>query len=650
MINHAAPSTDMISPSVASLFTSFDLHLFGEGNHNEIYRLLGAHVRTVNNVTGTNFAVWAPAAIRVSVTGSFSGWDSSEFVMHRIGTSGIWERFIPGVGPGDLYKFEILSTNGQRSLKADPYAFAFEVPPRTASIVTDHNSFGWNDQSWLDCRTGRKSLDYPMSIYEVHLGSWQTRSSAENGWMNYREIAPVLVDYCKRIGFTHIELMPVSEHPYTGSWGYQTLGYFAATSRYGNPQDFMFFVNQFHENGIGVIIDWVPAHFPRDAHGLARFDGTALYEHADPRQGEHPDWGTLIFNYGRNEVRNFLVANALFWCDQFHIDGLRVDAVASMLYLDYSRDEGEWVPNRYGGKENLDAIRLLRQVNEQVHKHYPGVLMLAEESTAWPGVSQSVAKGGLGFDLKWNMGWMNDTLRYMRNHPTHRKYHHDQLTFSMMYAYSEQFMLPFSHDEVVHGKGSLIDQMSGDLWQKFANLRLLYTYMWAHPGKKLLFMGNEFAQWIEWNCERSLAWDLLKEPAHQGVQRLVRDLNRLLQHHPPMYEQDFVSEGFQWIDCQDKARSTLAWIRRARDLDDFLVVICNFTPQPQLAFRVGVPRSGHYTELLNSDREVYGGSGMGNTKPIVATMESSNGYEYSIEITLPPLAALILQPETSVKR
>jgi 1,4-alpha-glucan branching enzyme len=553
------------------------------------------------------------------------------------------------VGPGELYKFEILAPGGFRSLKSDPFAFESEVPPRTASIVTDLSSYEWRDHSWLECRSRRKTLDYPMSIYEVHLGSWQTRNSSENGWMNYREIAPLLVDYCRRMGFTHIELMPVTEHPYTGSWGYQTVGYFAATSRYGSPQDFMYFVDLFHQNGIGVIADWVPAHFPRDAHGLAKFDGTALYEHADPRQGEHPEWGTLIFNYGRNEVRNFLVANALFWCDQFHIDGLRVDAVASMLYLDYSRVEGQWVPNKYGGKENLHAIALLRQVNERVHEHHPGVLMIAEESTAWPGVSQSVSKGGLGFDLKWNMGWMNDTLRYMRNHPIHRKYHHDQLTFSMVYSHSERFMLPFSHDEVVHGKGSLIDQMSGDVWQKFANLRLLYTYMWGHPGKKLLFMGNEFAQWIEWNCERSLAWDLLKEPAHQGVQRLVGDLNRLLQHHPPMYEQDFVPEGFQWIDCHDRAHSTLAWIRRARDKSEFLVVACNFTPQPQLARRIGVPQAGSYTELMNSDREVYGGSGMGNPTPILASDTESDGFDHSIVVTLPPLAALILQCESIAK-
>ncbi len=642
-------SPAMKTDTVPSLFSDFDLHLFGEGSHAELYRFLGAHPRTVDGIPGVNFAVWAPHAKTVSVVGDFTGWQSSRVRMKSLGPIGIWEKFVPDVGVGDLYKFEIKTADGKKILKADPFGFATELPPRTASRVCDLGDFRWGDRNWMECRSRRSALEYPLAIYEVHLGSWQTRNESENGWLNYRELAHQLVDYCGNLGFTHVELMPVSEHPYTGSWGYQTLGYFAVTSRHGTPQDFMYFVDYCHRNGLGVIIDWVPAHFPRDAHGLARFDGTALYEHADPRQGEHPDWGTLIFNYGRNEVRNFLVANALFWCDMFHVDGLRVDAVASMLYLDYSRDDGQWLPNRYGGKENLDAIDLLKQVNQRVHEKWPGVLTIAEESTAWPGVSRPVEQGGLGFSLKWNMGWMNDTLRYMSHNPVHRRYHHDELTFSLVYAWSERFLLPFSHDEVVHGKGSLIDQMAGDLWQKFANLRLLYTYMWTHPGKKLLFMGNEFAQWNEWNWERSLNWELLQEPEHQGIQHLVRDLNKLLGQQASLYERDMSADGFQWINCSDHAGSSLSWIRRARDPGNHLVVACNFTPVPKMNHKMGVPAAGKYAEVLNSDSRHYGGSNMGNQGEIRTLAEPLDGMDQCVEICLPPLAAVIFRPTGPLK-
>jgi 1,4-alpha-glucan branching enzyme len=636
------------TPLASSLFSDFDLHLFGEGRHLDLYRRLGAQLRTLDGVRGTNFAVWAPMAKNVRLVGSFAGWGKDSGIeLSPVADSGIWEKFIPGVEAGALYKFEIQTQTGKRVLKADPFAFSSERPPQTASVVTDLGGFGWGDEQWMKVREARKSLEYPISIYEVHAGSWQTDSSSENGWMNFRQIAHRLADYCQKMGFTHVELMPVTEHPYTGSWGYQTLGYFAATSRYGSPHDFMYFVDFMHRSGIGVIVDWVPAHFPRDAHGLARFDGTCLYEHADPRQGEHPDWGTLIFNYGRNEVSNFLLASAMFWCDKFHIDGLRVDAVASMLYLDYSRKEGQWVANRYGGKENLEAIRFIRQTNRAVHEKFPGVLMIAEESTAWPGVSHAVENGGLGFDLKWNMGWMNDTLKYMRNQHVHRKYHHDQLTFSLMYAWSENFLLPFSHDEVVHGKGSLIDQMSGDTWQKFANLRLLYVYQWMHPGKKLSFMGSEFGQWLEWNCDRQLAWDLLKEPAHQGIQTLVADLNRMLHEYPAMYLKDFSPEGFQWIDCHNRKESLLTWIRRGDNPEEPLITACNFTPQPHIGRRVGVPLDGIYREILNSDASQYGGSGMGNSGLLEAVAEPCDGFEHSICFDFSPLAGMVFRRESA---
>ena len=563
------------------MLTDYDLHLLGEGRHWNSYQKLGAHLREANSVQGVNFAVWAPNAESVAIVGDFNRWDRRTHAMRKHIPGGVWELFVPGMSLGTLYKYSLKLPGGQTIEKCDPYGFAAEVPPRTANIVADLEHYQWGDSDWLQSRQQPGGLDKPISAYEVHLGSWQTADSGNGPWLNYRELAHRLVAYCQEMGYTHLELMPVSEHPFTGSWGYQTVGYFAATSRYGSPEDFMYFVDHCHQHGIGVIIDWVPAHFPKDAHGLGHFDGTALYEHADPRQGEHPDWGTKIFNYGRNEVRNFLVSNALFWLDKYHIDGLRVDAVASMLYLDYSREDGDWVPNQYGGRENLEAISFIKEFNEQVHLQHPGVLTIAEESTAWGGVSQPTYVGGLGFSLKWNMGWMNDTLRYMKHEPIHRQYHHDELTFSLIYAFTENFALPFSHDEVVHGKGSLLDQMPGDLWQKFANLRLLYGYMWTHPGKKLLFMGDDIAQWNEWNCDEQLQWDLLQWDTHQGVKKLVADLNHFYRREPAMHQVDFDAAGFEWIDCHNYSDSILAYLRRGLDPNDFLVVVCNFTPVPR---------------------------------------------------------------------
>ena len=626
-----------------SLFSEFDLHLFGEGHHFRIYELLGAHPHRVDNRVGTNFAVWAPNAKQVSLIGEFNGWDRNRHAMQAVGTSGIWELFVPGVGPGQPYKFSVEDRNGHCVEKSDPLGFWAELPPATASIVFDLG-FDWSDQQWQERRATVDQLAQPISVYEVHLGSWIQRADNTNGWVSYRELAHRLVEYALEMGFTHLELLPVSEHPFTGSWGYQTVGYFSATSRYGNPHDLMYLVNHCHENGIGVIIDWVPAHFPKDAHGLARFDGTALYEHADPRQGEHPDWDTLIFNYGRNEVRNFLVSNALFWLDKYHIDGLRVDAVASMLYLDYSREDGQWIPNRYGGRENLEAIEFLKQFNEQVHLQFPGTLTIAEESTAWGGVSRPTHSGGLGFSIKWNMGWMNDTLSYMRHEPIHRKYHHDKLTFSLIYAFTENFMMPFSHDEVVHGKRSLLDQMPGDLWQKFANLRLLYAYQWTHPGKKLLFMGNEIGQWHEWNCDDQLQWHLLENDSHAGLRQCVRDLNKIYREQPALHELDFSGTGFEWIDCNNPDDSVLAYIRKGNDPQDFLVVCCNFTPVVRNQYAVGVPQAGHYREIFNSDSKFYAGSNVGNAMGADAVERAINDRPYSVAIDLPPLGVTILQP------
>ncbi|GIW97642.1 MAG: 1,4-alpha-glucan branching enzyme GlgB [Pirellulaceae bacterium] len=627
------------------LLSDFDLYLFGEGRHWRIYDKLGAHLREVDGVTGVNFAVWAPNAESVEVIGDFNGWDGSQHPMRKHIPSGVWELFIPDVQPGQKYKYRVRKWGGQVVDKTDPYGFFSEVPPRTASVVTHLDNYQWQDAAWLEQRNSRDPLSSPMNVYEVHLGSWKRDPDGHHGWMNYRNAAHELVAYCQKMGFTHIELLPISEHPFTGSWGYQTVGYYAVTSRYGSPEDFMYFVDYCHQHGIGVIIDWVPAHFPKDDHGLRQFDGTALYEHADPRQGEHPDWGTMIFNYGRNEVRNFLVANALFWFDKYHIDGLRVDAVASMLYLDYSRKDGEWIPNAFGGRENLDAIHMLREFNEQAHAQFPGIVTVAEESTAWPGVSRPTYTGGLGFSMKWNMGWMNDTLRYMRHEPIHRKYHHDELTFSLIYAFTENFVLPLSHDEVVHGKGSLISQMAGDLWQKFANLRLLYGYMWTHPGKNLLFMGSEIAQWREWDYDAEIQWELLDWDTHQGVQKLVADLNRLSQEEPALHEVDFAGEGFEWIDCMNRDDCVLVYLRKGRRAEDFLVIGCNFTPVVRHNYRIGVPRSGVYREVLNSDATIYAGSGVCNTEPITATNVEHHGRPASFEVTLPPLGVTILKPD-----
>jgi len=553
-----------------------DLHLIGEGRHYEKYRILGAHVREHEGVSGVSFAVWAPNAERVSVVGNFNHWDGREHPMRVRGGSGVWELFIPGLGAGELYKYEIRSRTGEILLKADPYAQQMEVRPATACVVHNPRQYQWHDREWMEARrAGGPPLDKPITIYEVHAGSWRRGENGE--WLSYRELAHQLVEYCQWMGYTHIELMPITEHPFDGSWGYQTVGYFAPTSRFGTPDDFRYFVDYCHQHGIGVFLDWVPAHFPRDSHGLARFDGTALYEHEDPRLGEHKDWGTLIFNYGRNEVRNFLIASALFWLDRYHIDGLRVDAVASMLYLDYSRKEGEWLPNKYGGRENLEAIAFLREFNELVHERFPGAVTMAEESTSFPMVSRPTWLGGLGFTMKWNMGWMNDTLRYMSEDPVHRSYHHGEITFSQVYAYTENFILPFSHDEVVHGKGSMPAKMPGDDWQKFANLRALFGYMYTHPGKKLLFMGLEFGQWNEWSHDRSLDWHQADFMSHRGLQLLVRDLNRLVREIPALHEVDFESQGFQWLDCNDAAQSTLSYLRRDRQ-GRAVIVAVNFTP------------------------------------------------------------------------
>ena len=611
--------------------------------HWKSYSRIGAQLRTIDGIEGVNFAVWAPNASGVSLIGDFNSWDGRRHPMRKHIPGGIWELFVPDLKPGTIYKYRV-KHGGSEVEKSDPYGFAAELPPRTASKVADLDGYRWNDSAWMYNRPQANSLDAPMSIYEVHLGSWRRPGDDPRRWLSYRDLAHQLVDYCKEMGYTHLELLPVSEHPFSGSWGYQTVGYFAATSRYGSPQDFMYFIDHCHQNGLGVIIDWVPAHFPKDGHGLYRFDGTCLYEHSDPRQGEHPDWGTLIFNYGRTEVRNFLLSNALFWLDKYHIDGLRVDAVASMLYLDYSRQPGEWIPNEFGGRENLEAISFVKEFNVLAHEHHPGVLTIAEESTAWPSVSRPTYVGGLGFSLKWNMGWMNDTLRYMRHEPIHRKYHQDELTFSLIYAFHENFVLPLSHDEVVHGKGSLLSQASGDLWQKFANLRLLYAYMWTHPGKKLTFMGDDFGQWNEWNYEESLQWHLLQWSSHQGLQKCMADLNRIYRREPALHQVDFDPAGFEWVDCHNFNDSVLIYMRRAKNPSDFLVVACNFTPVPRPAYRFGVPQGGWYEEIFNSDSTYYGGSNMGNGPGVRATEQPSHGRQHSIEMALSPLGVSILKP------
>ena len=602
---------------------------------------MGAHVREIAGVQGVQFAVWAPNALRVSVVGDFNRWDGRVHAMRSRGNSGVWEIFVPELAEGVIYKYEIRSRLGELPfLKADPYAFEAELRPKSGSVVATLDGYGWNDNDWMHARARREWLAEPISIYEVHLGSWRRVPEENNRWLTYREIADQLIPYVRQMGYTHIELMPVMEHPFDGSWGYQTVGYFAATSRYGKPKDFMYLVDRCHQENIGVLLDWTPAHFPADAHGLAEFDGTHLYEHADPRQGRHPDWGTLVFNYGRSEVRGFLSASALFWMDKYHIDGLRVDAVASMLYLDYSRKPGEWIPNEFGGRENLGAISFLKRLNEVANERHAGVLMIAEESTAWPAVSRPTYLGGLGFTLKWNMGWMNDTLDYFSREPIHRKFHHNRMTFSMLYAFTENFVLPLSHDEVVHGKGSLINKMPGDLWQQFANLRLLYGYMTAHPGKKLLFMGSEFGQRSEWNHDTSLQWDLLQYPEHRGVQRMVADLNALYRREPALHQVDFQWQGFQWIDCNDADASVLSFIRRAREQWDAIVIVANFTPVAREKYRVGVPDPGWYRELFNSDAEYYGGSNYGNAGGVMAEPVPWMGMNYSLPLRLPPLATL----------
>ncbi len=644
--NSGGNTIEMQDPyAVPTFLTDYDRFLFGSGQHWKLYDKLGAHARTIEQQKGVNFAVWAPNAQSVQVVGDFNHWDGRSHSMQKQVPSGIWELFVPNIGSGMKYKFRMRTWDGQIIDKTDPFGFYAELPPRTASVVQCLDQYEWQDTQWMERRRTENQLDKPISVYEVHLGSWKKCSHGVHGWMNYREIAHQLVQYCKEMGFTHVELLPISEHPFSGSWGYQTVGYFSVTSRYGTPEDFMYFVDHCHLNGIGVIVDWVPAHFPKDGHGLRRFDGSPLYEHEDPRQGEHPDWGTMIFNYGRHEVRNFLVCNALFWLDKYHIDGLRVDAVASMLYLDYSREEGEWIPNAYGGRENLEAIHLLREFNTESHSQYPGVLTIAEESTAWPGVSRPTDYGGLGFSLKWNMGWMNDTLRYMRHEPIHRQYHHNELTFSLIYAFTENFSLPLSHDEVVHGKGALIAQMAGDLWQKFANLRLLYSYMWTHPGKKLLFMGCEIAQWHEWNYDAELQWDLLQWDTHKGMQRLVSDLNHLIQREKALHEVDFSSDGFEWVDCMNGHDSVLGYIRKAKDAEDFVLVCCNFTPVVR-TYQMGVPRGGFYREIFNSDSSFYAGSNVGNYPGVTAdTKAPHHGRPASITLTLPPLATVVFKPE-----
>jgi 1,4-alpha-glucan branching enzyme len=627
-----------------SLITDHDVYLFKEGSHFRLYNKLGSHPMNIDGTQGVYFAVWAPNAERVSVIGNFNDWNPESHILDvRRDGSGIWEGFIPGVEKGNIYKYHIVSRyNNYKVDKSDPFAFYSEIPPKTASVVWDLN-YEWKDDEWMKNRHKYNALDAPFSIYEVHLGSWRRIPEEGNRFLTYREIAHYLVDYVKEMGFTHVELLPVMEHPFYGSWGYETLGYFAPTSRYGTPQDFMYLIDYLHQNGIGVILDWVPSHFPSDEHGLVYFDGTHLYEHVDPRKGFHPEWNSYIFNYGRNEVREFLISSALFWLDKYHVDGLRVDAVASMLYLDYARKDGEWIPNQYGGRENIEAISFIKRFNEAVYGDYPDAQTMAEESTAWPMVSRPVYIGGLGFGMKWSMGWMHDTLEYFSKDPIYRKYHHNQLTFSIWYAFSENFILPLSHDEVVYGKGSLIRKMPGDEWQRFANLRLLFGYMYGHPGKKLLFMGGEFGQWDEWYHEKSLDWHLLDYLPHQGVQRWVKDLNHFYKTEPALYKLDFSIDGFEWIDFRDWEQSIISFIRKDKNTDDIILVVCNFTPVPRYNYRVGVPRGGFWREALNSDAKIYGGSDYGNLGGVEATPVPSHGKYYSLSLTLPPLGVLFFK-------
>lgn len=628
-----------------SLLTEDDLYLFNEGSHFRLYEKLGSHALAVDGVKGTYFAVWAPDAEEVFVMGKFNAWDKLSHLLRPKGQSGIWEGFVPGVGKGTLYKYHIISRyNGYRVDKTDPFSLFNEVPPKTASIVWDLD-YDWEDQEWMEGRGERNGLDKPMAIYEMHLGSWMRVAGEGNRSLSYRELAAKLAEYVRRMGFTHVEFLPVMDHPFFGSWGYQTTGYFSPSGRYGTPQDFMYLVDYLHRNGIGVILDWVPSHFPTDEHGPGFFDGTHLYEHADPSKGIHPDWNSFIFNYGRNEVQSFLISSALFWLEKYHGDGLRVDAVASMLYLDYARKEGEWIPNKYGGRENLEAIAFLRSFNEEVYKSHPDVQTFAEESTAWPMVSRPTYAGGLGFGLKWDMGWMHDTLEYMEMDPVHRKYHHNKLTFRMLYAFQENFLLPLSHDEVVHGKRSLLSKMPGDDWQRFANLRLLFGYMYGQPGKKLLFMGGEFGQWREWVHDDSLDWHLLQYAPHSELQKWVEELNRLYRSEPALYELDFKRAGFEWIDCNDASASVVSFIRRAKSVDHIVLVVCNFTAVPRYNYSVGVPRAGFWKEVLNSDATLYGGSGQGNFGGVQATPIPIHGQYHSVCLTLPPLGVLFLKSE-----
>ena len=626
-----------------SLITSYDIHLIAEGSHYRLYEKMGAHVGTLKGVKGTFFAVWAPAADLVSVVGDFNSWDDTANPMELIVDSGIWSCFIPKLTDGAIYKYRIRSKSGGTIEKSDPFAFQSEVRPKTASVVSDLDAYKWNDKEWMTNRAKTSNTHAPISIYEVHLGSWKRSETGLNGWLTYRELAKELTEYVVEMGFTHVEFLPIAEHPLDLSWGYQVISYFAPTSRFGTPEEFMYLVDSLHQANIGVIIDWVPSHFPRDGHGLGVFDGTHLYEHADPRQGEHKEWGTYVFNYGRFEVEDFLTSNAFFWFDKFHIDGLRVDAVSSMLYLDYGRKDGEWVANNYGGRENLEAVTFLKRLNERVYKEYPDALMIAEESTAWPCVSRPTYLGGLGFGYKWDMGWMHDTLDYFSQEPIFRKYHHNILTFRGIYAFSENFVLSLSHDEVVYGKRSLLNKMPGDDWQKFANLRLLYSYMFTLPGKKLLFMGGDIGQWNEWNHEASLDWHLLDYPLNKGVNTLLKDLNKLYTSEGPLHEHDCEPEGFRWLDCQDIDQSILSYVRRGKDPQDVVLVVCNFTPVPRHNYIVGAPEGGFWKEVLNSDATEYGGSGVGNYGGTYSNPISIHGFNQAITVTLPPLGAVIFK-------
>lgn len=627
------------------IITDFDLHLFNGGNHHKIFEKLGAHAMILDGQSGVHFAVWAPSAKSVSVVGNFNYWDGRCHPMHPLACSGVWELFIPGIGCGELYKYELKTQCNDLLIKSDPYAFYTELRPGTASIVYDLDQYEWQDSEWMVRRDSESTFNKPVSIYEVHLGSWARTNDGYNRFLTYRDFATSLVNYVVEMGYTHIELLPVAEHPLDDSWGYQVTGYYSVTSRYGRPEDFMFLVDECHKNGIGVIMDWVPAHFPKDAHGLARFDGTALYEHQDPRQGEHPDWGTLIFNYTRHEVRNFLVSNAVFWFEKYHIDGIRADAVASMLYLDYGRKKGEWIPNQWGGNQNIGAVEFLKQLNSAVYTYFPGIMMIAEESTSWPMITKPPYTGGLGFTYKWNMGWMNDFLRYIAMDPVYRKYHHNYITFSIMYAMSENFVLVLSHDEVVHGKRSMIEKMPGDYWQKFAGLRVAYGYMFGHPGKKLLFMGNDFGQFKEWDFKHSLDWHLLDYEMHSKLRNFVRDLNRLYTSEKSLHEIDFSYDGFEWLDCSDSDHSIVSFLRKGVNKEDMLVFVCNFTPVVYNNYRIGVPYDTFYKEVLNSDSELYGGSNAGNLGGLAAEPVAHQQKPYSLSMNVPPLAVVVFKPE-----